>query len=279
VDRAAALEVLGLAPGVRHDDIKRRFRQLAHDLHPDRGGDPERFQSVHEATRTLLEAPQRAAAPRVARGRPSRDAIDTAGRAAGVRSPQRPDLPDQDLVPLCDDEWRAIEPRPRVGVLDVLLLARILLDATSLELISRAPGARTNRFAPLLAGDSASTLHFRRLHVRRATPPGDLPSATSVARPSHRTGTHVALLARGRAARRALAAAPTEGLRTASWRRERGDTSILLAGTVRSDVDPLHTARLAATAASELLEVLGWPIEQWALSAPPSRPSAEPPTF
>jgi hypothetical protein len=273
VDRAAALVLLGLEAGASHDDVKRRFRRLAHDLHPDRGGDPERFQAVHAATRVLLEAPERPATPRVARGRPSRSTSHTAPTddAAGVRSSHRRDLRDEDLVPLSDEERRALVVAARAGALDTLLLARLLLDAATLQLISRAPGARTNRFAPMLAGESASTLRIMTTSTQ---------GTISAPLGARRDGTRVELLARSRAARRALAAAPTDGLRAASWRRERGDTTILLVGMVRTDAEPLRAARLATTAVGELLDVLGWPLGQWALSAAPTRrPTVEPPAF
>jgi hypothetical protein len=273
VDRAAALEVLGLTADASHDAVKRRFRQLAHDLHPDRGGDPARFQAVHAATRVLLEAPDRIAPPRVARGRPSRAPSDGTGSigATGVGGANVLELRDEDLVPLRDDERRAAEQRMRTGALDALLLTRLLIDASSLLLISRAPGSRTNRLAPMLDVESASILH-----VRRA------PTATGILAPrgSGIEGTRLELLARGRAARRALAAAPVDALRAASWRRERGDTTIVLAGAVRADADPRRTARLTTAAVLELLDVLRWPLAQWALGAPPARrPTVEPPAF
>ena len=44
--------VLGLAPGSSDNDIKRAYRRLARDLHPDVNPDPgakERFQEVSRA--------------------------------------------------------------------------------------------------------------------------------------------------------------------------------------------------------------------------------------
>jgi DnaJ-class molecular chaperone len=41
-----SLEKLGLDPSATEDDVKARYRELAMDAHPDRGGSAERFQEV-----------------------------------------------------------------------------------------------------------------------------------------------------------------------------------------------------------------------------------------
>jgi hypothetical protein len=51
--RSEALAVLGLEPGADLADAQRRFRELAMDCHPDRGGDVERFQAIQEAIAIL----------------------------------------------------------------------------------------------------------------------------------------------------------------------------------------------------------------------------------
>jgi hypothetical protein len=52
--RAAALAVLGLADPVDRQEVRRRYRELAMRLHPDRGGTAEAFQRLQSA-RQLLE--------------------------------------------------------------------------------------------------------------------------------------------------------------------------------------------------------------------------------
>lgn len=52
---------LGVARNASAHDIKRAYRRLASQHHPDRGGDTARFQQIEEAYRVLSDAQQRAA--------------------------------------------------------------------------------------------------------------------------------------------------------------------------------------------------------------------------
>lgn len=51
--RAEALEIMGLDENASAGDIKRRYRELALEHHPDRGGDAEAFKKVASAMKTL----------------------------------------------------------------------------------------------------------------------------------------------------------------------------------------------------------------------------------
>lgn len=51
--REAALEVLGLEDPVSRTEVQQRYRRLAMQYHPDRGGDPRRFQALQEAYEVL----------------------------------------------------------------------------------------------------------------------------------------------------------------------------------------------------------------------------------
>jgi hypothetical protein len=46
---------LGLEPPVDQDAVKKRFRQLAKEHHPDKGGDPKRFIALESAYRDALQ--------------------------------------------------------------------------------------------------------------------------------------------------------------------------------------------------------------------------------
>jgi DnaJ-class molecular chaperone len=46
-------ELLGLAPDAGLDDLKERWHDLAHEHHPDKGGDPEKFMVLLAAYRRL----------------------------------------------------------------------------------------------------------------------------------------------------------------------------------------------------------------------------------
>jgi hypothetical protein len=115
--------VLGLDADVDLADLKRRFRTLARDLHPDRGGDPSSFQDLHaayEVVRGSLADATAAPGSRVARGRPSRsgDAAEAARRL--------------------DEQSLGAEPQA---------LARRLADTGSSRSVSRAPGCAIRRLA------------------------------------------------------------------------------------------------------------------------------------
>ncbi len=51
--REEALAVLGLGPGASPGQIRRRYRELALEHHPDRGGDADRFRRIAEAMEVL----------------------------------------------------------------------------------------------------------------------------------------------------------------------------------------------------------------------------------
>ena len=50
---------LGVAKNASQDDIKRAFRKLASQHHPDKGGDTARFQEIQAAYDTLGDAATR----------------------------------------------------------------------------------------------------------------------------------------------------------------------------------------------------------------------------
>ena len=53
-------ETLGVAKGASADDIKRAYRKLAAEHHPDRGGSAERFKEINEAYQVLSDSGKRA---------------------------------------------------------------------------------------------------------------------------------------------------------------------------------------------------------------------------
>lgn len=50
-----ALERLSLPRLITKDDIKKRYRHLARELHPDKGGDEEQMAQINEAYEVLIE--------------------------------------------------------------------------------------------------------------------------------------------------------------------------------------------------------------------------------
>lgn len=237
MDRRTALTVLGLTEDADLAQVKQRFRALARDLHPDRGGDPLAFQQLQTAFEVLRDhlaahpGPRR---PKVARGRPSRAA--TTGASAG-------DLDDVAL----DDAARALHDR--------------LVASGAATAVSRAPGSLLNRFAAALAEDATSALEVV-LRRRDATIVGADGDADGHAA----TGAHVVritLTGRGRAARRALSAVDLQAHGGVTWSRQRGDAVTLLATEL---IGPGRgsAAHRASAATAALLDAMAWSLAQWA---------------
>ena len=230
MDRREAQRLLGVADDADLAALKRRFRILARDLHPDRGGDPVAFRDVRLAFAVLRDelalaerAPRR---PLVGRGRPS--------RTDGASSGHRPTLASLDR--------------------DAHALGRRLASERTVRLSSRAPGSLLNRLAASL--DTAATSS---LHVTVAA--DDATGAPPAAR--------IELTARTRAARRAVTGLDVLQLRAAEWSRRRGDAILLLHAAPRPrPEDELGVELLAAAAVVELLGELSWPLAQWADEPP-----------
>jgi len=59
VDNKKLYEVLGVAQNATQEDIKKAFRKLAIQTHPDKGGDPEKFKEVNAAYEVLSKPDKR----------------------------------------------------------------------------------------------------------------------------------------------------------------------------------------------------------------------------
>ncbi len=66
-------KTLGIKKGSSGDEIKRAYRKLAHEHHPDKGGDPEKFKAINEAYQVLSDPRKKA----------QYDQFGTAGGASG----------------------------------------------------------------------------------------------------------------------------------------------------------------------------------------------------
>lgn len=53
-------EILGVSKTASQDEIKRAYRKLAHEFHPDKGGDASKFKEVNEAYQVLSDPQKRA---------------------------------------------------------------------------------------------------------------------------------------------------------------------------------------------------------------------------
>lgn len=48
-------DTLGIKPTASSDEVKQAFRKLAVKYHPDRGGDPKKFQKIHDAYERIMD--------------------------------------------------------------------------------------------------------------------------------------------------------------------------------------------------------------------------------
>ncbi|MFA9446975.1 J domain-containing protein [Egicoccus sp. AB-alg6-2] len=231
--RTEALRLLQLQATADGDAIKRAYRRLAREHHPDRGGDTATFHRLQQAYERLVDDGDDI--PAIVPGRPSRP-------HAGYRDPTRADLGSID--------WRA-EPGTGERRLDrnevaVWLVGDHTGPVRPLHATSRAPGSRANGLARMLASDLTA-------HLRIA---GGL---------DDRGREVVVVEVRGstRKARKALDGARLAGV----WQRTRTSSSTGL----RSELEPSEDRRATAVRSVErleaLLDALAWPLEAWTRTA------------
>jgi hypothetical protein len=229
--REEALRELDLPAGSDPDAVKRAYRRLAREHHPDRGGSTETFHRLQVAYERLVDDP--APVPRVARGRPSRP----------FAVPDTPASADVSSV-----DWTAAPARPAARLdrdAAAVWLATVadLPPAPVRPLIatSRGPGSRLNGVAIHLASGFTS----------RLTVDGDVDDRG-------RAVVAIELAASTRRARRALDRVPLDG-----WVRRRGSSSTRLRATLPPSADPRETAVRALDRVEAMLGSLEWPLSAW----------------
>lgn len=233
LSRAEALQVLALRPSADREEIKRAYRTLARQHHPDRGGDPRTFAEVTSAFERLLTDATPPPTPRVARGRPS-------------RSPFAQPAPSGDITSV---DWSTCCPEPGQRLdrdaLAIALARGPHVPVTPVTATSRAPGSRLNGLAPHLAEHATARL---------AVGPGEDDRGRLVVA--------VQVRAWSRRGRRALDQADLLGC----WARVRGSSSTLLRSLLPPSNEVRTTAVAASDRAAELLGSLGWELPAWTLT-------------
>jgi hypothetical protein len=233
--REQALRVLALASTADAAEVKRAYRRLAREHHPDHGGDPEHFHELQQAFECLLDTDAEPRPPSVARGRPSRP------RAP---APDAADTADQSSI-----DWTV--PAPATGTRlsrDLLASALLAPEGTAVNEVtatSHSPGSRLNAVAPHLAGNMTCTLHL-------------FPDRDDRGRPV----LTIELRGWNRRSRRALQQAALLG----HWTRIRGSSSILLRSSLTPGADPRSTIVRSVDRTDALLDGLDWPLPAWTLT-------------
>ncbi len=236
--RDEALRVLALASTADAADVKRAYRRLAREHHPDHGGDPELFHELQQAFECLRDTEGETRTPSVARGRPS-----------------RPPAPGPDAADVADHasiDWTVPAPTPGTplsrDLLAVALLAPEGTAVTEVTATSHSPGSRLNAVAPHLAGNMTCTLRL-------------FPAVDDRGRPV----LTIELRAWNRRSRRALQKAALLG----HWARIRGSSSILLRSSLTPGADPRSTIVRAIDRTDALLDGLDWQLPAWRLTDGP----------
>jgi hypothetical protein len=237
LDRRDALRVLQLSPAADAETIKRAYRRLVRDHHPDVGGDADTFHALQRAYEVLLD---REGPPPPPPGRPSRDRDAWSSAQAGPARPAADPGTVDWSVPL-------LAPPARLDRADVARWLAADGDPVvrPLTATSRAPGSRLNGAARRLSSDLTSAIDVRADVDDRGRP-------VVVATVS----------AESRRGRRALDAAALDG----GWVRRRSSTSTRLRWTAAPDADRQVTAVRAAGVLAELLARAGWPLSDWTLT-------------
>jgi len=231
--RDEALQVLGVPPAAGADTVKRAYRRLAREHHPDLGGDPDIFHQLQQAFEQLSVDAPASRPPVVSRGRPSRP-------QASFRDEDVP--ADLDSV-----DWDVSVPGGDAPLDRNRLAVKLATDRSDVAVepllaTSRAPGSRLNRLAAKLAAELTSRLDIMEARDDRGQP--------VVA---------VELTASNRRARRALDRIPLNGV----WTRTRRSSSTLLRTTLAPSEDPRTTAVRTTNRVAAMLDSLDWPLTGW----------------
>lgn len=237
VEPGDALEALGLRGPAGPDEVKRAYRRLARRLHPDAGGDAERFRTLQLAFELIREGTD-------ARVDGPRAQVHVAGveqrwwEAPGAWHEQQVDVAGVDLD---------ATPTGRATSADVDLLASLLVaggpPVRPTTLHSRAPGSRLHRIISWLQPDLLATLTVR--------PADDGP------RPGH--DVRIELRAPAGRGRRLAGDVPLP----TGWTRRRGADSVRIARDLRPCRVHEETAVRVAQDVDRFAADIDWPLDEW----------------
>lgn len=225
------LQLSGTADG---EDVKRAYRRLAREHHPDRGGDSATFHQLQQAYERLVDAEDDP--PAIVPGRPSRP-------HAGYADPTHADLGSVDW----DADPGTGERRLHRDEVAVWLAGDAPGPVRPLVATSRAPGSKANALARMLADDLTAKLRIEG---------GTNDRGHEVVVVEVRGGT--------RKARKALDGARLEGV----WQRTRSSSSTGLRAELTPSEDRQATAVRVVDRVESLLDQIDWPLPSWTRTVP-----------
>lgn len=236
MDDHEALDVLGLRGPVDAATVKRAYRRLARELHPDAGGDAKEFHRVRTAFEAIGDGTT------TARGPAPQEHVASVERRWWDAHGAWHDVPvDRSGI----DLTREALPQGATRV-DLDLLASLLAadePISPVRLHSRAPGSRLHRIITWLQPDLLGLVSIR--------------PATTGPRPGH--DIEVSVRSTGGRGRRLLAGATTPS----SWTRSHGSESVRMERRFRPCRDPRDTAVRITREVDGALEAVGWPLGEW----------------
>lgn len=237
MEPADALQVLGLAGPADPDQVKQAYRRLARTLHPDAGGDADRFHRVQLAFDAIRDGTDA-----------HRDGPRAQVHVAGVEERwwEAPGAWHEEPVDTTAGIDLAIGPTGRATRTTVDLLASLLAGDSPVApttLHSRAPGSRLHRIVSWLQPDLLTTLHV--------APAGD------GRRPGHDIRVHVRAPA-GRGRRHAAEVSLPGG-----WTRRRGADTVRIARDLRPCRELAETAVRTAREVDGFCRAIDWPLHDW----------------
>lgn len=236
-----AVRILGLSGRVDAAAVKRAYREMAREHHPDRGGDAHVFQQVQAAYETLRER-----LPETGEGRRPADPVPTASVAD--RWWEAPARWHDGPVDTGEVDWDATVPETVPYALSRDRLAVLLADpgpgpVTPVIARSRAPGSRLHRFISWLQPDLLAELQIGPANERGIA--------------GHDVELRFAF--RSLKARRIV----NDASLPPGWVKHRGSSSTTVRRTLHPSLSRQATAARTSGIAAEVTDAAGWPLDDW----------------
>ena len=237
--RREALRILELGQSADVVAIKRAYRRLARQRHPDLGGDPRDFHRLRVAYERLLEH--------------GPDTSGETGRSSRPRNAPWAESPTRrhsdEFVDLSEVAWNEPLPAGAVARASVDLLARILAAPDTAGPVhpatgrSRGPRSLLNRFIRFLDPDLTATWRIASARTR-----GQLEHDVELR-----------LRIWSRAGRRRVEGASLPP----GWTATRGSSSTTIVRVLHPSRDRRATALRTARSLEGMLAAIDWPLDSW----------------